>query len=78
MPLLKIDDKKHKEIRISKKLLEPRQRAKENQARELKLLEIFIHESFHALSWHTSEQYVSDGAEELAAVLWKLGYRRKQ
>ena len=41
-------------------------------------LEVLIHEMLHAAGWHLDEQYVEQFADEVSAVLWRLGYRRVQ
>lgn len=39
-------------------------------------LETYIHESLHAAGWHLSEEYVEQYANDLANLLWRLGYRK--
>ena len=38
-------------------------------------LEVVIHELLHAAHWDLDESAVEETAEDLARVLWKLGYR---
>ena len=38
-------------------------------------LEVIIHELLHAAHWDLDESAVEETAEDLARVLWKLGYR---
>jgi hypothetical protein len=40
-----------------------------------KWLEILLHECLHGLFWHIDEEYISDGAKDLAESAWKLGVR---
>ena len=58
-------DTKNKQIRVSKKLSPKRE------------LEVLIHEAIHAELFLLDEDTVSRSAEDLAALLWRLGYRRK-
>ena len=39
-------------------------------------LEVLIHELLHGCHWDLDEQAVTETAEDLARVLWRLGYRR--
>lgn len=39
-------------------------------------LTILIHELLHASNWHLDEQFVTQAAEDIAGVLWRLGYRQ--
>ena len=39
-------------------------------------LDTLIHELMHAAHWDLDEQAVNDTAEDIARVLWRLGYRR--
>jgi hypothetical protein len=42
-------------------------------------LEILIHEMLHAVDWHKDEEhFIQPAAEDIARVLWKLGYRRNK
>jgi hypothetical protein len=41
-------------------------------------LETVIHEALHAQTWSRSEEDVRRSARELAALLWRLGYREVQ
>lgn len=38
-------------------------------------LEVIIHEAKHAGGWYRSEEYVTQEAQDLARLLWRLGYR---
>lgn len=58
--------KRDKEIRIDKRL------AGRDQ------LETLIHEMLHATDWRADEEHVQEAAEDIAAVLWRLGYRRSE
>lgn len=40
-------------------------------------LEILLHEILHAVDWSKDEDWVENTAHDIAAVFWKLGYRRK-
>lgn len=40
------------------------------------LLEVLIHEALHACAWNLDEDAVTVTAEDIARMLWKLGYRR--
>ena len=62
--------KARKEIRIRNSLNRP--------DRQKRLMEVAIHESLHALHWGLDEGIVESGAEDIAALLWKLGYRRTE
>lgn len=46
-----------------------------NSQREL---EILIHEALHACLWDLAEESVEETARDIAALLEKLGYERKQ
>ena len=63
-------DRPHKEIRVRNSLNKP--------ARQRRLLEVAIHESMHAMSWPLAEETVTRGAEDIAELLWRLGYRRSE
>lgn len=59
-------DSTRKEIRIRKNL-----KGKE-------LLDVTIHECLHAADWSKDEEdWVAPVATDIAAVLWRMGYRRK-
>lgn len=58
----------HKAIRVRDSLQRPE--------RQKRLMVVAIHEAMHALAWHVDEQHVTTGAEDIADLLWKLGYRR--
>jgi hypothetical protein len=38
-------------------------------------LDTIIHELLHALYWDLSEESIEEAATDVAAVLWRLGYR---
>jgi len=40
-------------------------------------LEVLIHEALHAANWDLDEAAVQETAEDIAKILWKLGYRRE-
>lgn len=44
--------------------------------RQYRLMEVAIHEALHALNWHIDEETVTHGGEDIARLLWNLGYRR--
>lgn len=44
--------------------------------RQRRLMEVAIHEAMHASCWPLAEDVVTQGAEDIADLLWKLGYRR--
>jgi len=46
--------------------------------RQRRLMEVAIHEILHAAAWPIREDIVTQGAEDIADVLWKLGYRRTE
>lgn len=59
-------DSPHKEIRVRKNL------------RGEEAIEVLVHEMLHAADWHKDENdWVAPVAEDIARVLYKLGYRRK-
>lgn len=70
-PLRKVDGfcddpaTRRKRIQVSSALTEERR------------LEVLIHEMLHACMWDAAEETVNDSARDIAAVLWKLGYRRQ-
>lgn len=39
-------------------------------------LDTTIHECVHAAQWWLDEDYVSEFAHDLAAILWRLGWRK--
>lgn len=39
-------------------------------------LDTLIHELIHAGDWHRDEECVTQLATDIAAALWKLGYRK--
>ena len=39
-------------------------------------LEVFIHEMMHAADWSKDEDWVRDLSQDMAKVLWRLGYRK--
>ena len=42
------------------------------------LLRTALHEGMHAQGWHIDEGYIEKASEDLARMLWLLGYRRIQ
>lgn len=44
----------------------------------LQFLDTTIHESLHACLWRLSEEDVTQTATDIARLLWRMGYRRKQ
>ena len=40
-------------------------------------LETILHEGIHAGKWDASEENVTQMAEDLARLCWRLGYRKK-
>lgn len=54
----------NKEIRISSSLVGEEK------------LEVLVHELVHASNWHLDEKFVAQLAEDLARILWRLGYRQ--
>lgn len=57
----------------------------QRQAKQIRVLEklkgkdrldCVIHELLHAACWDLAEETVDQTATDVAAVLWKLGYRR--
>lgn len=55
---------KNKKIRIRERL------------RPKTTLEILIHEMLHAADWDKDEEWITEVAEDIARVLWRLGYRK--
>ena len=47
----------------------------DNTLKDFDKLETIVHESLHAVFWDLDEYAVQDAAEDLAKLLWKLGYR---
>jgi len=45
------------------------------ELRGVRMLDVLIHEMLHRLGWHIDEDFVAQGAEDMADVLWQLGYR---
>lgn len=41
-------------------------------------LEIVIHESLHACVWDLDEEAVGESALDIAAFLWRLGWRKNK
>ena len=39
-------------------------------------LETTIHELMHAAAWPASEEYIETVSNDIANVLWRLGYRK--
>jgi hypothetical protein len=42
------------------------------------LIEVLVHEAIHASSWDLDEDAVTETAEGISRLLWKLGYRRQE
>jgi len=42
-----------------------------------KQLEIILHECLHASDWHKDEEFIIEQSRDLARILWRLGYRKK-
>lgn len=40
-------------------------------------LDTIIHECLHATDWHKDEAWVTEVSTDIAAVLWKLGWRKQ-
>lgn len=57
---------RNKEIRVDKRL----------QGHDE--LETLIHEMMHATDWRADEEHITEAAKDIAAVLWRLGYRRSE
>lgn len=58
-------NKKHKSIRLRKRLSSPKVE-----------LENWLHETLHACLWDLDEEAIEETAEDISRFLWKLGYRR--
>lgn len=41
-------------------------------------LDVALHEFLHAAYWDLDENAVEAAAEDIAAALWKMGYRKKK
>lgn len=41
------------------------------------LLEVLLHELTHAAAFDLAESTVNETARDIAAILWRLGYRRE-
>lgn len=39
-------------------------------------LDTTIHEMLHAFGWHLSEEAVTEAANDMATILWRLGWRK--
>lgn len=57
---------KEKEIRFARRLYDK------------ELLETYIHECLHACFWDMTEESVDLSARDIAAFLWRLGYRNDE
>lgn len=44
----------------------------------LKFLRILIHESLHASNWHSSEEKVTQTANDIGRLLWRMGFRLRK
>lgn len=42
------------------------------------LLEIVIHEIRHIQDWKRDEDYITQEARDIAAIIWKLGFRQRE
>jgi hypothetical protein len=40
-----------------------------------RLLEVIVHEVLHGSDWSKDESWVETTAEDIARILWKVGYR---
>ena len=40
-------------------------------------LAVTVHETLHAADWHKSEEWIEEVSNDLARILWRLGYRRQ-
>jgi hypothetical protein len=40
-------------------------------------LETVVHEVLHAADWHKDETWVATVSNDLARILWRLGYRKQ-
>jgi len=45
---------------------------------EQETLEVIIHECLHAADWTKTEEWVTEVADDISKILWKLGYRRAE
>jgi hypothetical protein len=43
-----------------------------------RLMEVVVHEMLHGSDWTKDESWVETTAEDIARVLWRLGYRRSE
>lgn len=50
----------------------------DNRLTDEDLLETVIHEHIHASAWFLTEEKVTEMAEDLKNVLWRMGYRLPQ
>ena len=57
---------KNKTIRISNKLTPKKE------------MEVIIHEALHACDWYKDEEWVETAAEDIARLLWKLGFTKSK
>jgi hypothetical protein len=44
---------------------------------EEETLETVVHEVLHAADWWKDEEWIEHAANDLARILWRLGYRRR-
>lgn len=42
----------------------------------LEQLEVYLHEMLHAAFWDIEEDGIYNAADDIAKILWKLGYRK--
>lgn len=59
-------DRPHKKIRIAKRL----------EKDQLELLKTLLHESLHGCLWDVSEEWTEQAANDIAALLYREGWRR--
>ena len=45
---------------------------------EARRLEMVLHECLHAAFWDLEEEAIESSAEDIARVLWRLGYRQEK
>ncbi len=41
-------------------------------------LEVILHELLHGCAWILTEDWVETTAEDIAKILWRLGYRKRK
>lgn len=60
------------------KALGKRIRIRHKHGSDLDELDTTIHECLHASAWWLDEEYVSQFAEDIARILWRLGWRKTE